>query len=141
MLAPLLLSAALTTGTPVAVDAALLDGLPRAEAMLSVHGETHRCTGPALTAVLARLGLPQGEDLRGPHLASGVRLRARDGYAVLFSLGELDPTLGQEAAIIATACDGKALDAATGPYRLVVPGDKRPARAMRQLASIELVLP
>ncbi len=67
-----------------------------------------------------------------------MKLRARDGYVVLLSLGELDATLGGEPAIIATRCDGKATDTKDGLYRLIMPSDKRPARAVRQLESIQL---
>ena len=134
----LLAAAALTVGGTAKVDAALLAGLPAAQATLSAHGETHRCEGPVLADVLTRLGVPQGQTLHGTALQRGIMLHARDGYAVLFSLGELDPGTGGEVAIIATRCDGKPLTAEDGPFRLVVPGDKRPARSARQVESIEL---
>lgn len=121
------------------VDAALLAGLPAHDVTLTAHGVTQTCNGPKFAAVLAKLGLPQGEALRGPALASGVIVHARDGYAVLFSLGEVDAALGNEGAIVATQCDGKPLTDKDGPFRLIVPNEKRPARSVRQLATIELV--
>lgn len=137
----LTLAAALVAGTPLPIDAALLHGLPLADATLNAHGEVHHCAGPTVASLLAKLGLPQGEQLGGPALANGVLFRASDGYAVLFSLGELNSTLGNETAIIAVSCEGKPLDGKTGPYRVMLPGDHRPARAMRQVISLELVVP
>ena len=139
MMTPLLLAAALAAGTPATVDAALLAGLPAHDVTLTAHGVTQTCNGTEFAAVLAKLGLPQGEALRGPALARGVIVHARDGYAVLFSLGEVDAALGNDGAIIATRCEGKPLTDKDGPYRLIVPNDKRPARSVRQMATIELV--
>lgn len=134
MLAALVL-AVLAQATPV--DAKLLDGLPVHDATLDAHGVVSKCSGPLLADVAARIGMPMGEALHGGELAHGLIVRAKDGYSVLFSFGELDPGTGNDGAIVATACDGKALGEDVGPYRLVVPGDKRPARAVRNAVSIE----
>jgi hypothetical protein len=133
-----LAAAALAVGGSAKVDAALLAGLAPVEATLNFHGEVHHCSGPTLAAVVAKLGLPANETLRGAALQRGIMVHARDGYAVLFSLGELDPGTGAEPAIIATQCDGKQIGPDEGPYRLVLPNDKRPARSVRQVESIEL---
>lgn len=137
----LALLAAAALGETVPVDAKLLQALPEAAATLTAHGQAHACTGPTFAAVLARLGQPHGEALRGAALARGVLVTARDGYRVLFSLGELDPALGGAPAIIATKCAGKALGSDDGPFRLILPGDKRPARSVRQVASLAIVDP
>ncbi len=118
------------------VTAELLKGLPEASARLNLYGVVHECSGPKLTDLLAKLGLPHGEALRGKALTRTVEIDSKDGYEVVFSLGELDPTLGNTPVIIATQCDDKPLDAKDGPYRLVVPNDQRPARSARQVDSI-----
>ena len=122
------------------VDAALLGGLPESTVTLTAHGVTQTCTGPTLAAVLGKLGYPAGEKLGGSALASGVVVRAKDGYAVLLSLGEIDATLGNHPAIFATQCDGKALGNHDGPYRLILPGEARPARSARQVVSVEPII-
>ncbi len=38
--------------------------------------------------------------------------------------------------ILADSVDGRPLPAAEGPYRLVVPGDRRPDRSVRQVVAI-----
>jgi len=117
-------------------DAALLRDLPRHDIALDVHGRALRCSGVDLVDVLRHAGAMPAEPLRGAHLARRVEVRARDGYTVVFSLGELDPTLGGQRVYVADRCDGKPLDAHDGPARLVVPGDARPARSARQLQTL-----
>jgi len=130
--------AALTPAEPAQLTAELLAGLPERKAVLNAHGKTQACEGPALVDVLARLGLPQGEKLRGAALAQTIVVRAKDGYEVAFSLGELDPLLGNAPVIVATRCDGQAIAPGEGPFRLIAASDKRPARSVRMASSIRL---
>lgn len=130
-------AAAMPAG-PVAVTPELLADLPVATASIDVHGTKLTCKGPALADVLGRIGAPRGKDLNGKALTKAVVAHASDGYEVLFSLGEFDATLGATTAIIATECNGANLSAKDGPYRLLLPGDKRPARSVRQLQSLEV---
>lgn len=140
MITSLLLLAVVSISGKAKVDDALLHGLPEVEAVLTAHGTSQKCTGPSLISVLDRLGYPTGKNLRGPALATGFVVRGRDGYAVLFSLGELDGELGATSAIVATSCDGKAIPETEGPFRLVVPDEVRASRSVRQVDSIEPVL-
>lgn len=128
----------LAIAAQVAVTPALLEGLPVSTVTLAAHGKEHACQGPPLIDVLARMGGPGRESLHGKVLSKGVIVRARDGYEVLFSLGELAPSLGNATAIIATQCDGAAIDAKDGPLRLVVASDRHPSRSVRQLKSLEI---
>lgn len=123
---------------PVPVTAELLAGLPDAQATFTAHDKTQACTGPTLASVIGKMGVPTGKDVRGEALATGIVAKARDGYTVLFSIGELDTMLGASKAIVATKCEGKALAAEDGPYRLLVPGEQRAARSVRQLESLTI---
>ena len=91
------------------------------------------CTGASLGAVLDKAGLKLGK-ANNARLAHGVLVTADDGYAVMVSLGEMDPDYGNAQAIIATDCDGKPLDAP----RLVMPGDKHGGRAVKGVVKIEV---
>lgn len=122
--------------TPVSTD--LLAGLPEQNVILEVHGKSQSCRGPALADVVARMGAPKGKDVRGDALRWTVLAKARDGYQVRFSLGEIDALLGASEAIVATQCDGAPLSTQDGPFRLVFPGESRGARSMRQLESLTL---
>lgn len=132
-----LLAAALPASLPL--DAATLARLPAARATLTAHGQSHMCTGVWLADLAAAAGLPAGEALRGPALTTLIVAEAADGYRVAFSLAEVDPKLGNRSVLVASACDDKPLVEADGPLRLVVPGEMRAARSVRQLKALRVV--
>lgn len=136
-LALLAASAALPANLPL--DAATLARLPAATAILTAHGKSHECRGVWLADLATAAGLPAGEALRGPALTTLIVAEAADGYRVAFSLAELDAKLGKRSVLVATACDGQPLAAADGPLRLVVPGEIRAARSVRQLRALRVV--
>jgi hypothetical protein len=138
---PIALFAAAAGALPATLplDATSRAALPRSEAVLSAHGHTSQCSGVALAALAARAGLPTGEALRGDALRLLLVVAARDGYRVAFTLGEIDPKLGGKPVLLADSCDGKPLAADNGPLRLVVPGEARAARSVRQVEAISVV--
>lgn len=124
----------------VPLDAATLGALERQPVEARVHEATLHCEGVPLVALLRASGaIPEGR-LGSPHLARYVLASARDGYRVLFSLAELDPGTGDRAAFVVDRCDGQALDDEAGPLRLLVPGDVRAARSVRQLDALTVVV-
>lgn len=141
MMLALLLAAAQTASLPASLplDAASLARLPRATASFTAHGQQHQCEGVWLADLAAASGLPAGEALRGPALLTVLRAEAADGYRVAFTLAEIDRKLGNHAVLIADRCDGAALTAADGPLRLVVPGEARAARSVRQLRAVMVI--
>lgn len=139
MIPLILLAASLSQpGDTVQIDAALLSGLPVVSVERTTHDKKQVCEGASLASVLVKLGLPNGENLREPALSQAIVVRSKDGYEVAFSLAELDAMLGNKTAIIATTCDGAELPPGDGPYRLIVPGERRPARSSKMIASIRL---
>ncbi|MFC3712015.1 hypothetical protein ACFOMD_05500 [Sphingoaurantiacus capsulatus] len=127
-------------GAPQPFDAAALAALPAATAGIDAHGKKLDCTGVWLADLLAKAGAPAGDKLRGPLLAGTVTAMARDGYRVTFSLGEIDKSLGKAPVLVATQCNGAPLGE-DGPYRLIVSGDSRPARAARMIERLVVSLP
>lgn len=117
-------------------DAAARAPLPRGAATLTAHGISQHCTGVWLRDLVAAAGVPAGETVKGPALVVQVMAVAADGYRVGFSLGEIDAKLGKAPILVADACDGKPLAAADGPLRLVVEGEERAARSVRQLVKL-----
>jgi DMSO/TMAO reductase YedYZ molybdopterin-dependent catalytic subunit len=95
--------------------------------------------GVLLEELLRRAGVPQGEKLRGPSMAMYVLVEAEDGYRVIFSLAELDSGILESEVIVADTLDGAPLGDKQGPFRLVAPHEKRPARWVRMLKSITVV--
>jgi hypothetical protein len=121
------------------MSAADLAKLPAVNVSAQDHGQSHQYHGVALRDVLAQAGAPLGEKLRGRALALAVRVRAADAYVAVFSLAEFDPAFREQTIILADAQDGAPLSAEAGPLRLICPGDKRPARWVRQVISIDVV--
>jgi hypothetical protein len=58
---------------------------------------------------------------------------------VVFGLAEFDSEFGNERIIVADKADGKSLDQEHGPLRIVVGNDKRAARSVRMVESLEIV--
>lgn len=130
---------------PARVEVPLAEGawhsLPRERVQASAHGQALDCSGVALLAVLRQAGAMPEDPLRGAQLARRVEVSARDGYRVTFSLAELDPTLGNRRVFLVDQCAGQPLDQDSGPLRLIVPDDARPARGIRQIEQIVVLSP
>jgi DMSO/TMAO reductase YedYZ molybdopterin-dependent catalytic subunit len=104
-------------------------------------GEEHAFSGVLLADLLQSAGTTLGKDLRGKNLRKYVLVTARDGYQVVFSLGELDPELSSQNIALITQVDGKPLSDDEGPFRIVAPHDKKHARWVRQVKSIKVLTP
>lgn len=131
---------ALPSPVVVPLDAATLAALPREAVAATAHGRPLRCEGVALAALLRAAGAVPDGPLRGAQLGRYVQVDARDGYRALFALAEFDPTLGHRATYLVDRCDGRPLGEDDGPLRLIVPGDARPARWVRQVHAIIVVV-
>jgi len=113
--------------------------MPRASVKTTNNGMETVYEGVWLHEVLKKAGVPQGSELRGKALAGYVLAQAQDGYQVLFSLAELDPSFIDNEILLADTANGKALFGAQGRFRLVVPKDKPGARSIRMLTKLEVV--
>lgn len=121
----------------VTVTAAELASAPRTTIKGTAHdGTTAEYTGVPLHHLLARAGLPAGAQMRGAELQRYVVIEAADAYRAVFALAELDPAFRNPVAILADRKDGKPLDAETGSFQLVSPGEQRHARWVRQVVCI-----
>jgi DMSO/TMAO reductase YedYZ molybdopterin-dependent catalytic subunit len=89
--------------------------------------------GVALVDVLKAAGVKFGNDLRGTALASYLIVEAADGYRAVFALPEIDPASTDRVILLADRRDGKPLSASEGPLRVIVPGEKRHSRWVRQV--------
>ena len=112
--------------------------LARHDTTVSAHEVSGRYSGVALTDLLALVNAPLGDSLRGRSLATYVVVEAADGYRALFSIAELDSRFTDRVVLLADRKDGLPLPATEGPYRLIVPGEKRPARWERRGQWIEV---
>jgi DMSO/TMAO reductase YedYZ molybdopterin-dependent catalytic subunit len=126
---------------PLVVSADDLKQMPRKTlSVLNPHDKKNEVyEGVLVEELLKRAGVPQGEKLRGAALATYLIFEADDGYRVVFSIAELDSGITDSEVIVADTVDGRALPAKIGPFRLVAPKEKRPARWVRMLKSITVV--
>ncbi len=117
-----------------------LKTMPRTSARVhnSHTNEDETYAGIPLADVLAKVGAPLGAELHGESLTSYIVATGSDGYEAVLSLAEVDPSFHPGEVIVADTMDGKPLDAHSGPLKLVVTEDKRPARSVRNLVTIEL---
>lgn len=127
--------------TPLMLTAADLKKLPRKTLrVLNPHEKkTEVYEGVPMEELLRRAGVPQGTNMRGAAMASYVVAEATDGYRVVFSLAELDPGIVESEAIVADTQDGAQLGPKQGPFKIVAPHEKRPARWVRMLKSLTVV--
>ena len=95
--------------------------------------------GVSLAALLKQAGVPQGSQIRGAVLATYLVAEGADGYRVIFSIAEVDSDFQDSGIIVADTMNGAPLADKSGPLKLVVPHDKRPARSVRMLQSIKVV--
>lgn len=123
----------------VPLDAPSRATLQRHPVPVPGDGRTLQCEGVALSALLQVSGAMPDTPLDTAHLDRYVLVSARTGERAVFSLGELDPTLGTRAVYLLDRCDGAPLDDDDGPLRLLVADDTRPARSLRQIDAITVV--
>lgn len=125
--------------TPLTLTAADLAAMPRTTAIgKDKRGMPHTFSGVALSEIFKRAGVTTGRQLRGKNLAKYLLVTCADGYQVVFSLAELDSSFTDRVVILADQVEGHRLPAETGPFRIVVPGEKKPARSCFQVTSLAI---
>jgi hypothetical protein len=126
-------------GKPTVLTRADIEALPHVKVSISASGAAATFEGVALEAVLEKAGVEFGTSLKGKRLASYLLVEAADGYRVVIALPELDPAFTDKQVVLAFLKDGKPLDEKEGPYRIVIPDEKRMARWVRQVTTLKIV--
>ncbi len=122
---------------PLKLGISDLNGLKQTEVNATDHGGQQRVyKGVALFDILSAAGVTLGSQLRGKNLLKYVEVKAADGYEVIFALPEIDPEFTAQTILLAYEVDGKPLPKGEGPFRLVVPNDKKHARWVREITTI-----
>jgi hypothetical protein len=125
-------------GKTITLTAADLSKLPQHTVNAAEHGNPATFEGVLLSDVLAMVDAPAGEKLRGKLMAEYLLVEAADGYRAVFALQELDPGFTDRKIYLVTQRDGKPLSAKEGPFRIVYPDEKRPARWVRQVTALRI---
>jgi len=135
--APLRISGAVEQ--PLTFHAQDLAALPRQTLRVKDHeGQERVFEGVVLVELLQRSGVPLGKELRGDRMMTYVVIGAADGYRVVFALPEIDPAFSDRLILLADRRDQQPLSPEEGPLRLIVPGEKRQARWVRQVTAVTI---
>lgn len=108
-------------------------------AVFNSHSKSNESySGVPLTELLARVGVPSGEQVKGKLFLIGIVAEGTDNYDVLYALAELDPSIHAGDVLVADSVDGHKLDK-DGAFKMVSTEERRPARWVRNLASIKVI--
>lgn len=151
LLIGLVLSAALAQSQQLAIETqggkqivlakSDIESLPHVR--LTIPG-SHDSAGPisyegvALKSLLEKAGVEFGHSLRGKRMASCLLVVAADGYRVVIAMPEIDSDFTDKQIVLAFSENGRSLDAKEGPYRIIIPDEKRMARWVKQVTTMKI---
>jgi DMSO/TMAO reductase YedYZ molybdopterin-dependent catalytic subunit len=124
---------------PLVVSEADLQTFPRKQLTVTDEkGAQVTYDGVPVVELLQRAGAPLGKQLKGLSMRLFVIVEASDGYQAVFALPEFDPAFTDRAIILADRKNGKAMQSPEGPFRLIVDGEKRHARWVREVTVLDV---
>jgi len=122
----------------IVITEADLHALPRVTLKVTDEkGTPVTYDGVPVAELLQKAGAPIGK-LKGPRMKLYVVAGAADGYEAVFALTEFDPAFTDRVIILADRRDGHAIAPPEGPFRLIVPGEGRHARWVREVTALEV---
>ena len=95
-------------------------------------------SGVALAELLAKVGVPHGEEVKGKLFMTAVIVEGTDKYSVIYALAEVDPSIHTGDVIVADSVDGQKLGK-EGAFKMVSTEERRPARWVRNLTEISVI--
>jgi hypothetical protein len=95
--------------------------------------------GVTLKSVLEKAGVAFSESMEGKRLTNSLLVESADGYRAVIELPELEPAFTDKQTLQAFLRDGKPRGEKEGPYRIVIPDEKRMARWVRQVTTLKIV--
>lgn len=127
------------TGKQTVLSKTDIESLTHVTVTTHASGTSATFEGVALRSLLERAGVGFGESIHGKRLASCLLVEAADGYRVVIALPETDSGFTDKQIVLAFLQDGKPLTEKEGPYRIVIPDEKRMARWVRQVTTLKIV--
>ena len=115
------------------LSASDIANLPDQTIRTTDHGTPVTFQGVLLSDVLAKVSGPTGETFNKTVASYYLIAEAHDGYQAVFTWAEIDPTFTDRRVYVVTKREGNPLTAKDGPYELIVPGERRFSRWVRQL--------
>jgi hypothetical protein len=133
------LTVQIEAGKQAVLSRADIEALPRSKVTTAASSGSATFAGVLLRTVLEKAGVGFGQTLKERRMASCLLVEAADGYRVVIALPEIDPAFNDKQIVLAFLKDGKPLDDKEGPYRIVIPDEKRMARWVRQVTTLKIV--
>jgi hypothetical protein len=128
------------SGKQMVLNRTDLEGLPHVKVTASEHSSGPvNFEGVTVKSVLEKAGVTFGESMRGKRLTNCLLVEAADGYRVVIALPELDTAFTDKQTLLAFLRNGKPLGEKEGPYRIVIPDEKRMARWVRQVTTLKIM--
>lgn len=115
-----------------------LDKMPRKTLKAVDHDTPVTFEGWLVGDLLKQAGFTFGQHFRGPRMADYLMVTSAEGYRVVFALPELDAEFSDRVVLLADKQNGKPLSGRDGPYRIIVSDEKKHARWVRNVASINV---
>ena len=115
-----------------------LDKMPRTTVKAADHDTPVTFQGWRVGDILKKAGFTFGQHFRGPRLADYLTVTSAEGYRVVFALPELDAEFSDRVVLLADKENGKPLSQRDGPYRVIVSDEKKHARWVRNVASLNV---
>lgn len=126
--------------TPLSLTLSDFSKLPHTTASIKDHdGKEQAYSGVSLQTILTAAGATVGKLLNKEHVNKCLLIICADGYKVAYSLAELDSTFTNKVAIIADQVGGKPLPENRGPFRFIMPGEKKLARSAYKVEELVVV--
>jgi DMSO/TMAO reductase YedYZ molybdopterin-dependent catalytic subunit len=125
---------------PMSLTQSEFASYPRTSLVTTDHrGKETQYEGVTLYYLLDRAGAPLGDSLHGRNMLLYLQAEGLDGYKAVYALAEMDTLFSNRLILVADKKNGAALDEKEGPLHIVVPGEKEPARWVRQLKSLTVL--
>lgn len=126
---------------PVTITKGMFADMKQVVIMAKAHDEkVHRYSGVPLTDILAKAGVAQGDSAKKKTISTYIIVTAADNYKAIYALPEIDPLFATRSIILANRADKKPLAVEDGPFQIIVPGEKKHARWIRQVTGIQVVI-
>lgn len=126
--------------TPITLTKTMFADMKQVVVMAKAHDEkVHRYSGVTIADLLTKAGILLGDSAKRKTVNSYIIVTAADNYKAIYALPEIDPLFANRTLILADRADKKPLPAEDGPFQIIVPGEKKHARWIRQVTSIQVV--
>lgn len=124
---------------PMELSLSDLAKMPHTTAILKdKQGNPHTYSGVPILDIITKVNQNPVKEVHEVGFSKYILVKCADGYQVLFSLAELDKDFTEKNVIVADSVDGQPLPESKGSLRIVVEGEKKPARSSYQV--VELLL-